>query len=107
MAIAALSQLREWQIERIAITLQAITDRIEQCAREHDLQPLRARDRGPHLLEVGIPADAMQRVPQRLTDRNVHVGVRGATGLRISPHLYTTDDDLARFYDALKDALAE
>jgi selenocysteine lyase/cysteine desulfurase len=33
--------------------------------------------------------------------------VRGATGLRISPHLYTTDDDLARFHDALKDALAE
>ena len=33
IAIAALSQLREWQIERIAITLQAITDRIEQCAR--------------------------------------------------------------------------
>jgi selenocysteine lyase/cysteine desulfurase len=107
MAIAALSQLREWQIDRIAITLQAITDRIEQWAREHDLQPLRARDRGPHLLEAGIPADAMQRVPQRLTDRNVHVGVRGATGLRISPHLHTTDDDLARFYDALKDAPAE
>ena len=107
IAIAALSQLREWQIERIAITLQAITDSIEQCAREHDLQPLHARDRGPQLLEAGIPADAMQRVPQRLTDRNVHVGLRGATGLRISPHLHTTDDDLARFYDALKDAPAE
>ena len=107
MAIAALSQLLEWRIDRTAITLQRTTDRIEHWAREHDLQPLRARDRGPHMLEVGIPADAMQRVPGRLTDRNVHVGVRGAAGLRISPHVYTTDDDLARLFDALTDALAE
>ena len=56
MAIAALTQILDWQVARIATTLQAITDRIEQWARVHDLTPLAAHDRGPHMLEVGIPA---------------------------------------------------
>jgi selenocysteine lyase/cysteine desulfurase len=47
----------------------------------------------------------MGRVPRRLAERNVFVGVRGATGLRVSPHLYTTEDDIQRLFDALTDAL--
>lgn len=105
MAIAALTQVLDWEVPRVAETLQTATDRIEQWAREHGLQPLAARDRGPHMLEVGIPAEAMARVPQRLAENNVFVGVRGTTGLRISPHLYTTDDDLQRLFDALIGAL--
>ena len=105
MAIAALTQILDWQVARIATTLQAITDRIEQWARGHDLTPLAAHDRGPHMLEVGIPAQAMARVPQLLAESNVFVGVRGATGVRISPHLYTTDHDVQRLFDALTLAL--
>jgi hypothetical protein len=52
------------------------------------------------MLEVGIPEQAMGRVPRRLAERNVFVGVRGATGLRVSPHLYTTEDDIQRLFDA-------
>jgi acetylornithine/succinyldiaminopimelate/putrescine aminotransferase len=106
MAIAALTQILEWQIARIAATLEATTDRIEMWAREHGLEPLAARDRGPHMLEVAIPADAMASVPQRLAEHNVFVGVRGATGLRISPPLYTTEDDLERLFGTLARALA-
>ena len=105
MAIAALTQILDWQVARIATTLQAITDRIEQWARGHDLTPLAAHDRGPHMLEVGIPARAMARVPQLLAESNVFVGVRGATGVRISPHLYTTDHDVQRLFEALTLAL--
>ena len=105
MAIAALTQLLDWQIDRTATTLQTTTDQIENWAREHDLQPLAGRDRGPHLLQIGIPADAMDRVPQHLAETNVFVGVRGSTGLRISPHLYTTENDLQHLFDALTQAL--
>jgi selenocysteine lyase/cysteine desulfurase len=105
MAIAALTQILDWQIARTATTLQTTTDRIEHWAREHKLQPLAAHHRGPHMLEVGLPAQAMARVQQRLAENNVFVGVRGATGLRVSPHLYTTDDDLQRLFDALTHAL--
>ena len=106
MAIAALTQILDWQIARTAATLQIITDRIEHWAREHGLQPVAARDRGPHMLEVGIPARAMARVPQLLAENNVFVGVRGKTGLRVAPHLYTTESDLQRLFDALTGALA-
>lgn len=47
----------------------------------------------------------MERVPAHLADQGVFVGVRGATGLRISPHLYTTEQDLQRLFDALAHAL--
>ena len=106
MAIAALTQILDWQIARIAATLENITDRIEHWAREHGLQPVAARDRGPHMLEVGIPARAMARVPELLAESNDFVGVRGATGLRVSPYLYTSDADLQRLFDALIRALA-
>jgi len=105
MAIAALTQILDWQIPRIAATLQTTTDRIEDWAHRHDLEPLDRRDRGPHMLEIGIPEKAMARVPQRLVEKNVFVGVRGATGLRVSPHLYTGDDDLQRLFDALSETL--
>lgn len=106
MAIAALTQILDWQIPRIATTLQTTTDRIEDWAYSHDLQPVARHDRGPHMLEIGIPEKAMAEVPQRLAEKNVFVGVRGATGLRISPYLYTNDDDIQRLFDALTDALA-
>jgi selenocysteine lyase/cysteine desulfurase len=105
MAIAALTQILDWGIPQIAATLQTTTDRIEDWARQRDLQPLARRDRGPHMLEIGIPEKAMAEVPHRLAEKNVFVGVRGATGLRVSPHLYISDADLDRLFDALGDAL--
>jgi selenocysteine lyase/cysteine desulfurase len=105
MAIAALTQILAWGISSIATTLQRTTDQIESWTREHGLQP--PADRGPHMLEIAIPADAMDRVPRKLAENNVFVGVRGATGLRISPHLYTTNDDLRRLFDTLTAALSQ
>lgn len=105
MAIAALTQVLDWQVARTAATLRSVTGRIESWASEHGLEPLPAAERGPHMLEVGIPASAMPRVPARLAQDRVFAGVRGAGGLRISPHLYTTEGDLDRLFDALSRAL--
>jgi selenocysteine lyase/cysteine desulfurase len=107
MAIAALTQILAWDISSIASTLQSTTDQIESWAREHGLQPPAGRSRGPHMLEIAIPTDAMDRGPQELAQNNVFVGVRGATGLRISPHLYTSNDDLRRLFDTLTAALSQ
>jgi selenocysteine lyase/cysteine desulfurase len=73
MAIAALTQILDWQIARTATTLQITTDRIERWARGHGLRPLATSDRGPHMLEVGIPTEAMAHVPQLLAENNVFV----------------------------------
>src|SRR6266508_1277171 len=103
MAIAALRQLLEWGVPRVAVTLQRTTDRIEEEARAIGLT-LTSHDRGPHMLGIRLPAPARQRVAAVLAQANVFAGVRGAS-LRISPHLWTTDQDVGRLVAALTDAL--
>jgi len=103
MAIAALRQLLEWGVPRIAATLQRTTGRIEQEVQAMGLS-LTSRDRGPHMLGVRLPAPARRRVAAALAGANVFVGVRGAS-LRVSPHLWTTDQDIGRLVAALADAL--
>jgi len=103
MAIVALRQLLEWGVPRIAATLQRTTGRIEQEVQAMGLS-LTSRDRGPHMLGVRLPAPARRRVAAALAGANVFVGVRGAS-LRVSPHLWTTDQDVGRLVAALADAL--
>ena len=103
MAIAALRQLLEWGVPRIAASLQRTTGRIEQEVLAMGLQ-LTSPDRGPHMLGVRLPAPARRRVAAALADANVFAGVRGAS-LRVSPHLWTTDQDVGRLVAALADAL--
>jgi selenocysteine lyase/cysteine desulfurase len=103
MAIAALRQLLEWGVPRIAATLRRTTGRIEQEVLAMGL-PLTSPDRGPHMLGVRLPAPARRRVAAALAGANVFAGVRGAS-LRVSPHLWTTDQDVDRLVAALADAL--
>jgi selenocysteine lyase/cysteine desulfurase len=103
MAIAALRQLLDWEVPRVAVTLRRTTDRIEQQVRAMGLT-LTSRDRGPHMLGIRLPAPARQRVAAALAKANVFAGVRSSS-LRVSPHLWTTDEDVARLVAALADAL--
>src|SRR6266508_186545 len=103
MAIAALRQLLDWGVPRVAVTLRRTTDRIEEQVRAIGLT-LTSHDRGPHMLGIRLPAPARQRVAAVLAQANVFAGVRGAS-LRISPHLWTTDQDVGRLVAALTDAL--
>ncbi|HEU4400150.1 MAG TPA: aminotransferase class V-fold PLP-dependent enzyme [Actinomycetota bacterium] len=103
MAIVALRQLLEWGVPRVAATLQRTTGRIEREVQAMGLS-LTSRDRGPHMLGVRLPAPARRRVAAAFAGANVFVGVRGAS-LRVSPHLWTTDQDVGRLVAALADAL--
>jgi selenocysteine lyase/cysteine desulfurase len=104
MAVAALRQLLDWEVRRVAATLRRTTDRIEEAVAALGLT-LTSRDRGPHMLGVRLPAPARRRVTAALTRANVFVGVRGSS-LRVSPHLWTTDEDIGRLVAALRGALA-
>jgi selenocysteine lyase/cysteine desulfurase len=103
MAIAALRQLLDWEVPRVAATLRQTTDRIEQQVRGLGLG-LTSPDRGPHLLGIRLPAPARRRVAAALTRAGVFAGVRGSS-LRVSPHLWTTEEDVGRLVAALADAL--
>jgi selenocysteine lyase/cysteine desulfurase len=103
MAISALRQLLDWGVPRIAATLGQITGRIQAELRTLGLA-LTSPDRGPHMLGIRLPTAARRRVASALADAGVFAAVRGAS-LRVSPHLWTTDEDIDRLTGALAGAL--
>ena len=102
MAIAALRQLLDWEVPRIAATLGRLTGRIQDEVEAIGLR-LASSDRVPHILGIDLPDQALGAVAGALADAGVHAGVRGSS-LRVSPHLWTTDQDVERLVDALTKA---
>jgi selenocysteine lyase/cysteine desulfurase len=104
MAVAALRQLLDWQVPRIAATLGRLTGRIQREVETIGLR-LTSGDRAPHMLGIDLPDQARPAVAGALAEAGVHVGIRGSS-LRVSPHLWTTDADVERLVGALTRATA-
>jgi selenocysteine lyase/cysteine desulfurase len=104
VAVAALRQLLDWEVPRVAATLGRLTGRIQREVEALGLS-LTTGDRVPHILGIALPDQARGTVARALTDAGVHVGVRGSS-LRVSPHLWTTDADVERLVGALAEAMA-
>jgi len=105
MAIAALEQLHEWGVDRVATRLSAVTGSIAGAATTMGLDPLPAAQRGPHLLGVRLPDVVRAEVVTGLAAANCFAAVRGEV-LRLAPHLHVTDADVERLLDALARVLA-
>lgn len=101
MAIAALEQLLEWRVERVATSLGLIAGGIARRMTDLGFEPLPAHERGPHMLGVRLPEALREQVLPALSDANCFAAVRGAS-LRIAPHLHTTAQDVERLVDALR-----
>jgi selenocysteine lyase/cysteine desulfurase len=99
MATAALRQLLDWEVPRIAATLGRLTGRIQGEVEAIGLG-LTSSDRDPHMLGIDLPDQALGAVAGALAEARVHAGVRGSS-LRVSPHLWTTDQDVERLVSAL------
>jgi len=104
MAIAAIDQLLAWGVPDIAEALGRVTDEIAERARALGLAPPARDERGPHILGLELPPDAMDRVAGALARNGVVVSVRGRS-LRIAPHLHTSTADIDRLVDVLRTAL--
>ncbi|HET9555535.1 MAG TPA: aminotransferase class V-fold PLP-dependent enzyme [Actinomycetota bacterium] len=103
MATAALRQLLDWEVERVAATLGQVTGRIQREVEAIGLR-LTSGDRVPHMLGIAVPDAARGAVAAALAEAGVYVGVRGSS-LRVSPHLWTTDQDVERLVDVLTKAI--
>jgi selenocysteine lyase/cysteine desulfurase len=101
IAVAALRQLLDWGVPRVAATLRRVTARVEREVRARGLA-VSSPDRGPHMLGVRLPP--LPGVAAALAAAGVHASVMGAS-LRLSPHLWTTEEDVARLGEALGVAL--
>ena len=104
MAVAAVAQLVEWRVPRIAATLATVTRAIADHARQLGLEPLPDDLRGPHMLGIRLPRDVRDRVLPALATAGCYAAVRGES-LRISPHLHITEAAIERLLGAMTQAV--
>lgn len=90
-----------WGIANIEETLGARNAAIAAELEAIGLSCLPETERGPHYLSALLPASAPDDLTARLRAEDIHVSRRGDR-LRITPHLYTREEDTARFLAALK-----
>ena len=102
MAIAALSQVRDWTPAHIQARLREWTDELSVRARSVGMDCPDPESRLGHLIGLkahsGLPAD----LAASLARREVYVAVRGNT-IRVSPHLHSPDSDIERLVSALEE----
>jgi selenocysteine lyase/cysteine desulfurase len=104
MAVAALEQVREWGVERIADALSGVTASVADIATSLGLDPVPSDQRGPHMLGVRLPEAVRAGVVPALAAADCYAAVRGEM-LRLAPHLHVTDDDVDQLAGALARAL--
>jgi selenocysteine lyase/cysteine desulfurase len=97
-----LRQLLEWGIENIAETLGIMNDKIASIAHDAGLKTIKGQFRGPHMLGIDL-GDRTADYSAKLKAENVFVSIRGSM-LRVTPHLWISDNDIQRFENVLKTA---
>ena len=105
MLNAALEQILEWGVDAIEGTLAARNADIAARAVRHGLGSAPADLRAGHFLGLrfpgGGPPDGLLAA---LAAERVYVSVRGAS-MRVTPHLYNTDEDVDQLFAALERTL--
>ncbi|MCH9672588.1 MAG: aminotransferase class V-fold PLP-dependent enzyme [Gammaproteobacteria bacterium] len=104
-AIAALDQLLAWGVDNIQTTLTQMTTDIAERAADIGLTSVAKASRAGHFLGLSFPNGAPPAgLLERLANAGVYVSVRGHS-MRVTPHLYNTEEDVGRLMDALKSAI--
>jgi selenocysteine lyase/cysteine desulfurase len=101
IAAAGIRQILDWGVENISKTLRAKTDEIADRAQHMGLSVAPAHARAPHMIGVSKPGGFNKDLPQLLARDNIYVSVRGES-VRISPHLFTTEEDIDRLLTVLE-----
>lgn len=99
-ALAALQLLDDWGIGTISETLTATNGRIAGMLAGHGFDVVAAEHRAPHFQGARLPDTDPRKLAALLIDNGVYASVRG-DHLRIAPHLYTDEEDLARLDEVL------
>lgn len=103
-AIAALEQLNSWGPASIQRTLGHMNAGIAERASQLGLTSRAASLRAGHFLGLGFPKGVPPTLLQTLAAEKIFVSIRG-NSLRITPHLWVSDEDIERFFSVLEKAL--
>jgi selenocysteine lyase/cysteine desulfurase len=104
VALAAIDQLLDWKVPRVAATLRTRVDEIAARAERLGLSAPSPDVRAPHMLGLELPARTAPRAAAALADAKVFASVRGSS-LRIAPHLHNSAEDVDRLLDTLASAV--
>ena len=102
-ATASLAFLNAFGASRAASQCAEATAALAEAAAPFGLRD-DTPDRAGHYLSLGLPGEAPSDLAARLRALGVHVSQRGPR-LRVAPHVYTDETDIARFADALRTVL--
>jgi selenocysteine lyase/cysteine desulfurase len=100
MAVAALHQLNEWTPAAISETLRPLTEAVAAAAAERGLIVPPAEHRVDHFIGLRAPQGWPDGLLKALAAERIYATLRVNT-LRISPHLFSTQDDIARLFQVL------
>ena len=105
MLNAALAQILEWGVDAVEATLAARNADIAARAAGLGLGSAPPSLRAGHFLGLRFPGGGLpDGLLAALAAERVHVSVRGAS-MRVTPHLYNTDEDVDRLFAALERTL--
>ena len=101
VAAEALRQIIDWEVGNVSETIGTLTDLIEQKAEETGITAIPKERRARHMIGLMLGPDAPDDLATRLMTHDVFVSVRGQS-VRVSPHLYNTEEDVDRFFEVLE-----
>lgn len=100
MAIAGMSQLQHWQVSKIHETLSALMDYAAEKANSIGWSVPDRSHRIGHFIGMTPPAPLPNDIIPKLNQEKIFLSKRG-TGLRISPHLHSSQADIDRVFNLL------
>lgn len=104
MAIAALTQILDWGVENIQLSLSRLTNMVEREAVKLGYATLPAKDRVGHMIGIRIPGGIPEHLSNSLKKANIYVSIRGDS-IRVAPHLYNNESHIERFFSVLQKVL--
>ena len=100
-AARAMEQILEWGIAEISQTIAVMTRHLAEQVGDIGFAVVPERFRAPHYLCIRGDK-ASKQLSETLASQKVYVSVRG-NSIRVTPHVYNSEDDLARFVSCLRE----
>jgi len=103
-AIAALEQIKKWEVHQIANSLSQINKQIASHLIQLGFILPDESQRCPHMFGALLPEHYKGNLVAELRERNIFISQRGKS-IRFAPHLHITDYDIKRLLDTIDDLI--